>query len=91
MQSSSNSQPFNSANFEKKNFNGIEKPKDIRRGNILAAKGKQANKYKKKFKFKFKLKKQPWQKQSEPASVQEEWTNSFMMAAKSPYPMMGPR
>jgi hypothetical protein len=36
---SSNTQPFNSSNFEKKNFNGQEKPKDIRRGNILAARG----------------------------------------------------
>lgn len=38
--SSSNTHSFNSANFDKKNFNGQEKPKDIRRGNILAAKGK---------------------------------------------------
>lgn len=39
MSSSSNTQPFNSANFDKKNFNTQEKPKDIRKGNILAARG----------------------------------------------------
>jgi hypothetical protein len=38
-QSSSSQASFNSTNFEKKNFNGLEKPKDVRRGNIISAKG----------------------------------------------------
>jgi hypothetical protein len=40
MSQASNTQAFNSSNFDKKDFSGNEKPKDIRRGNILAAKGK---------------------------------------------------
>jgi len=36
---SSGTQSFNSANFEKKTFTGLEKPKDVRRGNIISARG----------------------------------------------------
>lgn len=39
-QSSGSQQAFNSNNFDKKTFTGLEKPKDVRRGNIIAAKGK---------------------------------------------------
>ncbi len=35
----SGTQSFNSSNFDKKTFSGQEKPKDVRRGNIIAAKG----------------------------------------------------
>ena len=38
-QSSGSQQFFNSSNFDKKTFTGQEKPKDVRRGNIIAAKG----------------------------------------------------
>lgn len=39
-QPSGSQQAYNSANFDKKTFTGQEKPKDVRRGNIIAAKGK---------------------------------------------------
>lgn len=41
---SSAQQSYNSVNFEKKTFSGQEKPKDVRRGNIISAKGKLENK-----------------------------------------------